>query len=68
MAIAPTKPLNLYERIKETDIIIAGLPKTDYKEAFDAFCEALLLTDLLNKDEKQLIRGLLSQWRANQKR
>ncbi len=39
-----------------------------YTETFDGFIDSILATDLLDKDQKQLLRGLRNQWIANKKR
>ncbi len=65
----------LTDRLQETHQGLYGkTPATHYEhrisytETFDQFCEDLCATDLLNKDQKQLMRGLIWQWLANKKR
>ena len=41
--------------------------RISYTETFDEFINSILATDLLDKDQKQLLRGLRNQWRANKK-
>ena len=68
--------------LQESDQIIRGLkykglygrtPATHYEhripytETFDEFIDRLLGTDLLDKKQKQLLRGLRNQWEYNLK-
>ena len=50
---------NLYEEAQKRDCHIP------YTETFDEFCQAILLTGFLDKEQSQLIKGLLNQWENN---
>ena len=60
--MTPTKPFtNLYEETKPA----IGRVYLSHNETFDAFCEDLLSKNYFTRQEKQLIKGLLSQWKSN---
>lgn len=58
--------MSLTDILQENDRYLRKLKKV-YTETFDQFCKNLCATDLLDKDQKQLIRGLIKQWEANKK-
>ncbi len=67
--------MNLTDRLLENDRYLKLdseygriYPREIYTETFDQFIDSILATDLLDKDQKQLLRGLRNQWRSNKEK